>query len=401
MDVFTRQEAAARTGVPDGFIGRLIELHLLSPGPDGTFSPGDLRRSRFLYNLDGGGLGVEAVSLAVAAGELSFDFFDAEYWNRFGQLTHVTLAQLSADTGISIEMLQIVRESLGYARPDPGDRVREDELGQVELLKMGIAAGADPAALERQVRVWGESLRRIAEADANFYHTQIEIPLLKTGMSQKQMLEMGSQAGQMMAPLLDHALLGMYHGQSEHTWMANVIEAVQSALEKMGLYRPPPTSPAVCFLDLTGFTRLTEERGDDEAARLAASLTDQVYRGSGRYGGRPVKWLGDGVMIFFEKPERAVNAAVEMVEQIPESGLPPAHVGIESGPVVLQDGDYFGRTVNTAARIAGRAGAGEVLVSENIIALEVDAAIRFVDVGPVDLKGIDRPVRLYRAARDS
>ena len=65
-----------------------------------------------------------------------------------------------------------------------------------------------------------------------------------------------------------------------------------------------------------------------------------------------MKWLGDGVMFYFREPRDAVLAAVEMVEVVGSQGLPPAHVGIHVGPVVFQEGDYFGRTVNLASRIA-------------------------------------------------
>ena len=120
----------------------------------------------------------------------------------------------------------------------------------------------------------------------------------------------------------------------------------------------------MCFLDLTGYTRLTEERGDRAAAALATSLADLVEQVSLPHGGQPVKWLGDGVMFHFRRPAQAVVAALEMVERTPEAGLPEAHVGLHAGPVVFQDGDYFGRTVNLAARIAAHAGPGQVLVSD-------------------------------------
>ncbi|MGH2793031.1 MAG: adenylate/guanylate cyclase domain-containing protein [Actinomycetota bacterium] len=200
--------------------------------------------------------------------------------------------------------------------------------------------------------------------------------------------------------LLDAAILAMYHAQSEHTWMANIVEAVESTLERTGRHRAEVSPPAICFLDLTGYTRLTEEQGDQAAASLAASFTQQVYRSSRSYNGRPVKWLGDGVMIFFEQAGMAVSAALEMVERIPTAGLPPAHVGIDAGPVVYQDGDYFGRTVNVAARISGRAAAGQVLVSDRVRSSIGEHDARFVDVGAFELKGIIEPLRLYRAERD-
>lgn len=400
VSAITRTELLERSGVSAEFLDRLIELGLVSMGDtDPAFVPGDLRRVRFLDSLDRGGLPLDAVAIAVEKGSLSFAFFDQPLWERFGGVSAKTLNELSTETGVSFEMLQVIRESMGFARPDRDDLVREDELDQVELVKMGLAVGAEPAALERQVRVWGESLRRIAEADANFYHTQIEVPLLKAGMSESQMMEVGSQSAQMMAPLLDKALTSMHHAHSEHTWMANIVEAVEATLEREGLHRTTARPPAICFLDLTGYTRLTEEQGDEAAAQLAASLTQEVYRSSRSNGGRPVKWLGDGVMIIFEEPGTAVVAALEMVEQIPAMGLPPAHVGIDTGPVILQDGDYFGRTVNIAARIAGRASAGQVLVSDNVASSAHNPALRFADLGPAELKGLPQPIRLHQAHR--
>jgi class 3 adenylate cyclase len=145
-----------------------------------------------------------------------------------------------------------------------------------------------------------------------------------------------------------------------------------------------------------GFTRLTEERGDDVAAEIAANLADLTQRAARARGGLPVKWLGDGVMFFFKRPGAAVQAALEMARQAPAAGLPPAHVGIHAGPIVVQDGDYFGRTVNLAARIAGQAGAGQVLVTDEVVAAGSDG-VRFETLGPVRLKGFTRPVRLHRA----
>jgi adenylate cyclase len=88
-----------------------------------------------------------------------------------------------------------------------------------------------------------------------------------------------------------------------------------------------------------------------------------------------------------------------MVEQLPSAGLPPAHVGVAAGPVVVQGGDYYGRTVNLAARIADRAGAGQVLVAEQVVATAPPRGVAFVELGQVQLMGISRPVRVLEACR--
>jgi adenylate cyclase len=157
----------------------------------------------------------------------------------------------------------------------------------------------------------------------------------------------------------------------------------------------------MCFLDITGYTRLTEERGDEAAADLAARLAGLVRRSAQEHGGTPVKWLGDGVMFYFREPAAAVLAALEMVAVVGSHGLPPAHVGIHAGPVVFQEGDYFGRTVNLAARIAEYARPGEVLVSQEVVDAADAAPVSFVEIGPVELKGVPGALRLHIARRPS
>ena len=135
------------------------------------------------------------------------------------------------------------------------------------------------------------------------------------------------------------------------------------------------------------------------ASELAGSLAVLVERSSREHGGVPVKWLGDGVMVHFRDPAGAVLAALEMVAQLPAAGLPPAHVGVAAGPVVAQGGDYFGRTVNLAARIAAHASAGQVLVSGSVAESAPPQGVRFVEQGELPLKGFAHPVRLLEACR--
>ena len=138
------------------------------------------------------------------------------------------------------------------------------------------------------------------------------------------------------------------------------METVEAALEGQGLLDRLHRAPAMCFLDITGYTRLTEERGDAAAADLATRLSTSSRRSSMEHGGKAVKWLGDGVMFYFRDPGGGVLGALDMVEEVNRHDLPPAHVGIHAGPVIFQEGDYYGRTVNIAAtdRRSRRAGRG-------------------------------------------
>lgn len=201
------------------------------------------------------------------------------------------------------------------------------------------------------------------------------------------------------APRMQEAVTAIYHGQQEHAWMKNIINSVETSLEEAGVRSTLDRPPAMCFLDLTGYTQLTEERGDEAAAELAASLAQLVRRISGQHGGWPVKWLGDGVMCYFKDPGGGALAAVEMVERISAADLPPARVGLDAGTVIFQDGDYFGRTVNNAARIAAYARSAEVLVSQEVLEASSVEGLSFTEIGPVELKGVARPLLLYAARR--
>jgi adenylate cyclase len=103
------------------------------------------------------------------------------------------------------------------------------------------------------------------------------------------------------------------------------------------------------------------------------------------------------VMSYFREPASAVLSALRLVEQLPEAGLPPAHVGVAAGPVVVQGGDYFGRTVNLAARLAARAGAGQVLVSGSVAESASPEGVSFVEFGRLRFEGIAQPVRVLEA----
>jgi class 3 adenylate cyclase len=132
---------------------------------------------------------------------------------------------------------------------------------------------------------------------------------------------------------------------------------------------------------------------------LDGTLAELVGRTAREHGGLPVKWLGDGAMVYFREPAAAVRAALQMVERLPAAGLPAAHVGVAAGPVVAQGGDYFGRTVNLAARIPAHAGPGQVLVSERVAEVGPPAGMALVEAGEVQLKGFASPVRLLKASR--
>jgi adenylate cyclase len=398
---YSRQEVAQRAGVDPTYLDRLVDLGILTPAAGGELSPGDVLRARWLQSLERAGVPLEGVAAAIRDGTLSFSFMDVPAYDRFAGLSGTTFRQLAEQAGIPLELLLVVREAVGFAEPAPEDTVREDELSVVPLIQLQLAKGFRPPVIESWLRVYGDSLRRIAETEAAIWNSEVEMALLASGMTESEMLQAQADLGSQMTPLIEQVLLAIYHGQQEHAWSQVFVEHVEGALEAAGLHSRLERPPAVCFLDLTGYTRLTEERGDEAAADLAARLARLVRQCSQEHGGTPVKWLGDGVMFYFREPAAAVLAALEMVETVGRHGLPPAHVGIHAGPVVFQDGDYFGRTVNLAARIAEYARPGEVLVSQEVVDAASAAPVSFVEIGPVELKGVPETLRLQSARRSA
>ena len=396
----TRRDVARRAGVEPADVDRLVELGLLHPGADDTYSDADVRRVRWIRGMERSGVALDDMAAAVRDGALSFEFLGSSAFDRFAAHSETTFRELSERTGVPFELLVVVREATGFARPVADDQVREHELAIVPAIELQLAAGFRADVIEGWLRTSGDSLRRIAETEAEWWKTEVTTPLVEQeGMREGEMLGAQADLGARMAPLAEQAIFALYRGQQEHAWSQNAVEYVEAALEGAGLISRLRRPPAMCFLDITGYTRLTEERGDEAAAGVATTLATLVRRSSTEHGGQPVKWLGDGVMFHFRDPGQGVVSALEMKERVADHGLPPAHVGLHAGPVVFQDGDYFGRTVNIASRIAEHAGPGEVLVSQEVVDASGEAPVTFTPVGPVELKGVSGSLQLHRVAR--
>jgi class 3 adenylate cyclase len=132
------------------------------------------------------------------------------------------------------------------------------------------------------------------------------------------------------------------------------------------------------FADLVGFTALTDSEGDDRAAEVALGLYERVRRLLPHYEAEELKTLGDGVALRCDHAANGIGLAVDIVEDLDSAPLlPPVRVGVHTGPAVERDGDWYGRTVNVAARLCSAAGGGEALVSEH--AREAAGALREIE----------------------
>jgi adenylate cyclase len=395
----SRQEAAVRGGVDTPLIDQLVALGILSPDENDSFNAADLRRIILLHSLKEAGIPLDVIAATLESGALSFDFLDLPYYSdRFSVLTSETFREVGARTGVPLNLLVLIREVTGFPVPQPDDRIRENELAIVPFLELQVTNGFHPSAIERLMRVQGDSMRRLAETEADWWQSEVIAPAIAAGKPASEVAD--ADFSPALTAATEAAMLAIWHAQEGRAWATNIVASFEEILSKAGLHTRTEQSPAICFLDVTGYTRLTQERGDEAAAHLAEQLTRLVQRTSVQHAGRPIKWLGDGVMFYFKDPAPGVMAALEMVDGVAAAGLPPAHVGLHSGPVLFQEGDYYGQTVNVASRIAEYARPGEVLVSQEVVAASGEAAgVSFAEIGPVELKGVAGAIRLSAAHR--
>ena len=120
------------------------------------------------------------------------------------------------------------------------------------------------------------------------------------------------------------------------------------------------------FADLVGFTALAELEGDDRALEVALALQRRVRGLLAPHHAEQVKGTGDGMMLRCSDPQAAIRLGLQLVEDLAgEEGFPPVRVGIHTGPALANEGDWYGRTVNVAARLCAVAPGGEVMVSDS------------------------------------
>ena len=152
----------------------------------------------------------------------------------------------------------------------------------------------------------------------------------------------------------------------------------------------------IAFVDLAGFTALTDVHGDEAAVDLVDDFTGIATEAASVGGAELVKTVGDAVMLAALTPERGLDAVRRLFDAAYErEGFPEPRAGLHHGPVVERNSDYFGATVNLAARVASRAGSGQALVTATILDAAASADVDVVALGPHQLRNILDPVELW------
>jgi adenylate cyclase len=392
----SEQEVAELVPCPVEPVTRLVELGLLTPDDDGRYPPSDVHVVRLMAAFEEAGIGLDDVARGVAGGELQFPL---ELFMPDPVGTPVTYAGLAPRLGRSPALLRRLTREMGLPPPDD-DRVRAEDAEMLSLIVTRLDL-ADEEDLSRFARLYGGSMQRLVAAGIQFFDRAVRERVdTFDHLTAAERDQLTYKKGAGFSEMTQRLVPWLQRRHRERVVLDYLVDRTENWLEEREIApRPTRQPPAIAFLDLTGYTALAEERGDEAAAAVASELAGVVQDAARTHGGRPVKWLGDGVMFHFDDPGGAIRSGLELVEQTESAISVPARIGINAGAVIVQEGDYFGRTVNVAARIADYAGPRDVLVSEEARLNADVAGVDFELVGDVPLKGVSKPVRLHRATR--
>ena len=392
-------ELASRTGTSADRIAELAEAGVLAASADGSFDVADINRVRIAESLVAEGFALDDIARLVSINRRTFAAIDGLLASLMASDTR-SLDERVQESGSTIAQLEALYEIWGLARPEPGQRAREDELDLLRVLDGFRAAGIDLGQLVEATRYVGEATRRIAEGQVQFFRARVIEPLVASGIPMAEVIERAIPVGGLIQPNAKALVAWLHARHFENAIVQNGITMMETAMYEMGAEPAThPSPPAIVFVDLSGYTSETERSGDQEGTRLAYALGEIAHHAATAGDGRVVKLIGDGAMLHFGRPPDAVRAAVDIVDRVDQAGIPSARAGIHAGDVIARDGDFFGRTVNIAARIQDHATPREILVSGVVVTACEGHDLSFEPLGPTGLKGIADDVELHRLLR--
>jgi adenylate cyclase len=394
-------ELSEETGLPLDRLDWLTHIGLLKPPEPGRFSRGDAIRAKMMKALLDAGFSREQIEWAVSEGNLDLHHVDKYVLVDSGP-RYRTFAEFSASTGTNAHLLPALFHVLGLSEPDPSSRIDVLEEALLDqFLRVWQLAGNDEAFI-RAARLAGEGTRFAVAGWMDLFLEQVAGPARERFLRQEveHFPPEVARASTLLARLLPKLMVWLTQRYLEQIIFGGIVDGFEAFLASRGQapLPQPAAPPAVVFADLSGYTRLTDERGDETAVRLAEALQRRAEDIAADKGGRLVKLLGDGAMLYFPDPRRGVQAALELVRSFTDDLELSVHAGVHAGPVIERDRDLFGRTVNLAARIAGTAGPGEVIVSEATLRAAGNEGLRYEPLDGAMLKGFPQPVQLFRAS---
>jgi adenylate cyclase len=382
-------EAARRSGVPASTLKRWAAEKIV-PVRRGRWTATAAAQARVVARMRERGYSLEDLRDAGREGRLAFGFTEELFSEDEGR---ISVAMIADETGLEAELIERILVILGTPKGRQRNLTAEDAAALRHCARV-LAAGLPLVAFLQLVRVYVQSMRRIAEAEIRLFHLYVHEPLIRDGVPELEMAaEMGDLAADVLplaAPLteyLHNRYLRYYVEQDVVGHMESEASADTAEIE-LGQVKI-----TLCFIDLTGFTRYTEEEGDMEALDVVENFVAGVESTLPREA-TIVKTIGDEVMVVSPDAASLTEWAVDFLARFDQR--PQPRVGIHSGDAVYRDGDYFGSQVNLAHRVVNRALAGEVLVTDRVAeAIEGRDRLALEPIGSVSLKGFPVPTELF------
>jgi adenylate cyclase len=379
-------EASRRAGVSTSTLKRWAEEKVL-PVRRGRWTAAAAAQARVVARMRERGHSLEDLKRAGREGRLAFGFAEDLFPKPEQQATVEEVAQ---ETGLEPELVERILVILGT--PLGSERLLDpNDVQALRHCARVLAAGFPLVAFLQLVRVYVQSLRRIADAEVRLFHLYVHEPLIRDAVPELEMAEeMGELAGDILplaAPLTEYLHTRYLRFFLEQDVVGHMESDLGMAASQV--HHVPVT---LCFIDLTGFTRYTEEEGDMEALDVIENFVETV-EATLPPEATIVKTIGDEVMVVSSDPVSLTEWAVELMSRFPRR--PQPRVGIHYAQAVYRDGDYFGTHVNLAHRVVNRAQAGEVLVTDRVSEALRGGRLACDPIGEVTLRGFPAPTPLF------
>jgi adenylate cyclase len=383
------EQFAALVDTPEDELREWAAVELLNPAGDGVFDELDLLRLMTVRHYKALGYNPDQLAEALSSGEVTP--FQGEYL--YPRDRPLSLEEAADRIGIDPEMLRSLRVALGFRRTDS---FLKGDLQLLESFKVIAAAGLPPEAVLEGARVFGDTLRRLAETETRLVHVHIHERLEAEGIAEEEISRQIAGLTDAVVPLLDGIVERLHH---EHLVQANIEDAYVHLVPSDAPGGRGSVEATIVFVDVASFTQLAQSEGDQAALDLMTRVDSELRTLALEHDGKVVKQIGDALMLAFRRATHAVGFAAALDERVGrDPSLPPLRTGMHCGPAVYRGGDYIGTTVNLAARVNSICTAGETLITE-AVANQAGGAAPLEPVGVRMLRGMEQPLSLYRLQR--
>ncbi len=383
-------EASRRSGVPASTLKRWAEEKVL-PVRRGRWTVAAAAQARVVARMRERGHSLEELKRAGREGRLAFGFVEELFPEPEEQ---VSVEEVARETGLEAELIERILGILGTPLGSERKLGPEDVKAMRHCARV-LAAGFPLVAFLQIVRVYVQSLRRIADAEVRLFHLYVHEPLIRDAVPELEIAEeMGELAADILpltAPLTEYLHTRYLRYFMEQDVVGHMEADLEAPISDLG--QVPVT---LCFIDLTGFTRYTEEEGDLEALDVVENFVETV-EATLPPEATVVKTIGDEVMVVSPDAASLTEWAVGLLDRFTERPRP--RVGIHYANAVYRDGDYFGTHVNLVHRVVGRAQAGEVMVTDTVTGSLSERGLECEAIGEVALKGFPVATPLFLVSR--